>query len=70
MNYYVNKNPQSNTEKEHEVHAKTNCQTFPDWNNIITLRDRSSCESALEEARQLYDDVDGCGNCNENCHTK
>ena len=67
MKYYVNKNPQ--TGGEHEVHQST-CSYLPEAENRIYLGDFSNCKDAIKEAKNHYDDVDGCYYCCNSCHTK
>ena len=65
--FYVNTSAQSNG--DHEVHEENKCQYPP---NIINRRDlghHSTCESAVKEAKNLYNQVNGCYHCCYNCHT-
>ena len=69
MNYYVNKNAQSTG--EHEVHKDNDtCPTPPDILNRKPLGFHTSCDSALDEARKHYPNVDGCKHCNSACHSR
>lgn len=65
-NYCVNKQAQSTG--EHEVHEMS-CNHLPDSNNQQDLGWHSDCESAVEKAKDYYDNVDGCYYCSEDCHT-
>jgi hypothetical protein len=69
--YYINKNPQSVPESgEHEVHKDSNCSKAPFPENRISLGDFSDCKDALTEARKRFPDwkIDGCEECNNECH--
>lgn len=64
--YYVNKNAQSNG--DHEVH-KEGCSYMPNAENRIYLGDFSSCNGAVNAARNHYSQVNGCYYCSRPCHT-
>jgi hypothetical protein len=64
--YYVNRNAQSNG--DHEVHT-TGCSFMPEADNRTYLGDFSTCASAVREAKQHYDQVNGCYYCAKACHT-
>ena len=63
--YYVNKNAQSTG--EHEVHKK-GCSYFPDEPKYLGYF--SSCDEAIEKAKEYYSNVDGCYFCCPDCHTR
>ncbi len=65
--YYVNKNAQSTG--EHEVHT-TGCSYLPDPENRVYLGDFTNCKDAVREAKNHYNDVDGCFYCSNACHTR
>ena len=63
--YYVNNNPQPTG--EHEVH-KENCDHFP--GDYKYLGEYSKCQGAIEKAKEIYENVDGCYWCCRECHTR
>ncbi|MDC9521925.1 hypothetical protein PSH55_12475 [Pseudoalteromonas sp. Angola-31] len=63
--YYVNNNSQ--TTGEHEVH-KNGCNFMP--SNKAELGMHSTCSSAVQKAKDIYSNVDGCMFCIPNCHTR
>ena len=65
--YYVNKNAQANG--DHEVH-KERCEYMPHPGNRIYLGDFSNCSDAVVEARNHYQQVNGCFYCSRACHTR
>lgn len=64
--YYVNKNSQSNG--DHEVHA-SGCSWLPMAENRIYLGAFENCKEAVKEAKNHYDQVNGCYYCSNDCHT-
>lgn len=64
--YYVNENAQSNG--DHEVH-KQGCSFLPQPQNRIYLGEFFNCKDAVKEAKEYYDQVNGCYYCSEDCHT-
>ncbi len=66
MQYYVNKNAQSNG--DHEVHEKT-CSYLPEAENRIYLGNFTSCHKAVVEAKKHFMQSDGCYFCSNACHT-
>ena len=66
MNYYVNKNAQSNG--DHEVHTGT-CSFLPTQENRIHLGDFSGCAAAVVAAKTYYSQSNGCYYCANACHT-
>lgn len=67
--YCVNRDAQSGS-RDHEVHnldVATRCLPSPP--NRIALGDHSSCQSAVEAAKQHFDDTNGCAYCAPDCHT-
>jgi hypothetical protein len=65
--YYVNKNAQSTG--EHEVH-EDGCSYLPEPENRQYLGVFSNCKDAVREAKNYYDNVDGCYFCSPKCHTR
>jgi hypothetical protein len=63
--YYVNDNAQPTG--EHEVHTQ-NCMYLPE--NRTYIGEYSNCHDALNKARTIYTNVDGCSYCSPACHTK
>lgn len=64
--YYVNKNAQDNG--DHEVHTDS-CRFLPKDENRIYLGYHASCHSAVEKAKDYYNQVNGCIHCSKPCHT-
>ncbi|MCA1064297.1 hypothetical protein LCL98_12690 [Rossellomorea aquimaris] len=64
--FYVNQNQQSNG--EHEVHME-GCDFMPFEKNLLELGGHSSCSSAIQKAKETYDQVNGCHHCTPECHT-
>lgn len=64
--YYVNKNAQPNG--DHEVH-KSDCSRLPDEENRINLGFFNNCHDAVREAKEYFNQVNGCKYCSEECHT-
>lgn len=65
-NYYVNKNPQDNG--DHEVHRE-DCEKLPSPANREYLGHFDCCEDAVEKAKQIFSQSNGCFYCSEKCHT-
>ncbi len=65
--YYLNENAQITG--EHEVH-RSGCEWLKKAKKTIYLGPFGSCHVALKEARNHYDNVDGCKYCCPECHTK
>lgn len=63
--YYVNKNEQING--DHEIH-KEGCSYLPSVENRKNLGEHPNCNSAIKEAQNHYDNVDGCYYCSNDCH--
>lgn len=64
--YYVNQNAQANG--DHEVH-RFGCDWLPARENRIYLGRFNSCHSAVQKAREYYNQVNGCYYCSNACHT-
>ena len=64
--YFVNKMTEDNG--DHEVHAET-CINPPNEANRHYLGSFSNCKEAVEKAREIYDRVNGCFHCCNECHT-
>lgn len=62
--YYVNNRAQSNG--DHEVHVAS-CIFFPSDRKY--LGEFSSCQPAVETAKQYYRQSNGCFTCCRACHT-
>ena len=60
--YYVNKRRQDGRGYNHEVH-KEGCRWIPDFYDALYLGEFSSSEEALEAAKKIYFDADGCMYC-------
>ncbi len=65
--YYVNK--QAQRTGEHEVHTSL-CGYNPPPEGCIYLGEFSSCQRAIEKAREHFEKVDGCYFCCRECHTR
>ena len=63
--YYVNDIAQ--TTGEHEIHKK-DCTFFPKNNTYLGYFD--TCQEAIEKAKTIYSNVDGCHYCCSECDTK
>jgi len=69
QNYIVNKNAQESG--EHEVHSlDVSCPYLPDYSNMKALGKHLNCHSAISEAKNYYNSVDGCYYCCRACHTR
>ena len=64
-NYYVNHRAQENG--DHEVHAQ-HCEYLP--GDLVYLGNFAGCEIAVERAREIFRQVNGCIWCSPQCHTK
>ena len=64
--YYVNDHAQPTG--EHEVH-KQGCSFMPHPTNRTYLGWHSNCQQAVNKAREIYRNVDGCYYCTS-CHTR
>lgn len=67
MDYYVNKNSQSNG--DHEVHT-SNCFRLPNVENRMYLGIFYNCNDAVNVARKYYPTANGCYYCSLVCHTR
>ncbi len=65
--YYVIKNAQANG--DHEVHTATGCPTPANEENRHYLGTFGSCHGAVDEAKKVYSQSNGCANCSLPCHT-
>ena len=65
--YYVNKNAQENG--DHEVH-KEGCDYMPEVENRKYLGEFTICHDAVEIAKTIYSQANGCKYCSEDCHTR
>ena len=63
-NYYVSHRAQENG--DHEVHAQY-CAYLPA--DLLYLGNFATCYEAVERARELYRQVNGCFWCSRSCHT-
>lgn len=64
--YYVHK--QTDDEGDHEVH-KTGCIKMPKEENRIYLGEFSNCWDAVNAAKRIYSNSNGCYYCCRECHT-
>lgn len=64
--YYVNMNAQSNG--DHEVH-KSGCNYMPQESNRKSVGDFSTCAPAVQAAKKIYPQSNGCYYCSNACHT-
>ena len=65
--YYVNMDSSKNPNNNHEVHTG-DCPWLPSANNRIFLGYFSDCKDAIQRAKAIYNDVDGCYTCCRKCH--
>ena len=65
--YCVNTNPQLTGEREVHDTAKY-CTHRPA--DCTSLGWHSDCHSAVQAAKRLYSNVDGCAFCTPECHTR
>lgn len=65
--YYINKNKQENG--DNEIHLKT-CRYFPKKENALCLGQFENCESAKLQAKENYENADGCFYCLKKCHER
>ena len=65
--YYINKNEQPTG--EHEVH-KEGCFRMPEIQNRIYLGFFSDAKDAVQEARKIFYNVDGCFYCANEAHKR
>jgi len=63
--YYVNNIAQSTG--EHEVH-KEGCEYFPIDRTYLGYF--ATCQEAIDKAKTIYSNVDGCYFCSRDCHTR
>jgi len=63
--YCMNINPQANG--DHEVH-KAGCSHMPDSKNQRDLGEFATCVEAVEVAKKIDRDADGCFYCCRECH--
>lgn len=64
--YYVNKNKQANG--DNEVHV-SGCQWMPEEKHKQYLGNYDSCRPAVQEAKRLGYNANGCYYCCRACHT-
>jgi len=62
----MNKNPQKNN--DHEIH-KSSCNHLPKEENQYELGLFADCHKALEKAKIIDKNADGCLFCSPNCHS-
>ena len=62
--YYVNDAAQPNG--DHEIH-NPNCPCLPEMHNRTYLGVFATCHEALDAAKELYDQVNGCPHCCPDC---
>jgi hypothetical protein len=64
--YYVNDTAQRNG--DHEVHKST-CNWLLQAIRKTDLGHHSTCASAVQAARRIHTQVNGCAYCSPQCHT-
>jgi hypothetical protein len=64
--YYVNDNKQNNG--DHEVHNE-NCMYLSLIKSKTDLGNHYFCNSAVEKAKTIYSQSNGCYHCSNYCHT-
>lgn len=64
--YIVNTQPQANG--DHEVH-KSDCNHRPQPHNSRFLGFFETCRAAVDEAKKIYLQSNGCFYCSRECHT-
>jgi hypothetical protein len=64
--YYVNDNAQSNG--DHEVH-KYGCVWLSKVKSKTYLGTHQNCYTAVQKAKQIYSNSNGCATCSSACHT-
>ena len=65
--YYVNDRPEDTG--EHEVHRE-DCFLIPIIKSKTPLGEFYTCHAAVAKAKTIYNNVDGCRHCSEECHTR
>jgi hypothetical protein len=65
--YFVNRNAQTNG--DHEVHTST-CIYLPALHNRLDLGYHTTCVTAVRQARNTYQQSNGCRACSSVCHTQ
>lgn len=64
--YYVNNNAQANG--DHEVH-KEKCLFMPKAVNRTYLGNYYNCKEAVESAKTIFPQSNGCFYCSKDCHS-
>ena len=67
MEFYVNKS--ASNDNKHEVHSAT-CVFLPVESNRISLGEFFTCTTAINKAKEHFDNVNGCYFCARLCHEK
>lgn len=65
--YYVNNNSTYNPGYHHEVHTETHANELG-INNKTYLGYYSGCSGAVNMAKEIYSNADGCAICCPLCH--
>lgn len=65
--YYVNTYQQANG--DHEVH-ESNCHRFPAKEHAKFLGEFETCHPAVELAKKMGYNANGCIHCSTPCHTR
>lgn len=65
--YFVNRNAQNNG--DHEVHISS-CVFLPALQNRLDLGQHLTCVTAVHQARNTYQQSNGCRTCSSACHTQ
>lgn len=66
-NYYVNNDQTKNPGWHHEVHTQWHAD-YLGITNKTYLGYFESCHGAVEKAKTIYADADGCATCCAACH--
>jgi hypothetical protein len=64
MKYYVKTTPTD--DGIHKVHRE-DCQYLPREDHRRALGEAAACNTAMDRARETFDDVDGCATCCPDC---
>ncbi len=65
--YYVNNNPTLNPGYHHEVHTQSHANEL-NITNKTYLGYYTNCVEAVNKAKGIYNDADGCATCCPLCH--
>ena len=65
--YYVNNDQTRNPSLHHEVHTEEHANEL-NISNKTYLGYFANCVGAVEKAKEIYSDADGCATCCPLCH--